>query len=131
MNGAAILDTSAYAAFKTGNEAVTSVIRGAESLALSPIVLAELYAGFHLGKQERKNLAELESFRSSPRVRVLTVTERTAWFYSRIFAALRRKARPIPTNDMWIAASAMEHGLTLITLDAHFREIDGLLCSSP
>ncbi len=76
-------------------------------------------------------VSELESFRSRPRVRVLTVTERTAWFYSRVFAALRRKARPIPTNDMWIAASAMERGLTLITLDAYCREIDGLLCHSP
>jgi predicted nucleic acid-binding protein len=66
----------------------------------------------------------------SPRVRVVACAATTADNYALVYAALRRKGRPVPTNDLWIAASALEHGAALLTLDAHFSEIDGLRCGS-
>jgi predicted nucleic acid-binding protein len=54
------------------------------------------------------------------------VTLATADLYALVYAALRRKGRPIPTNDLWIAASSLEHGAALLSLDAHFQAIDGL-----
>jgi tRNA(fMet)-specific endonuclease VapC len=60
-------------------------------------------------------------------VRVLHVTEETALRYAEVDGYLRKKGRPIPRNDVWIAASALEHGHHLLTLDVHFREIPLLL----
>lgn len=53
-------------------------------------------------------------------------TAATADLYALVYAVLRRKGQPIPTNDLWIAASTLEHGASLLTLDAHFQHIDGL-----
>lgn len=82
--------------------------------------------GFALGSRAQLNDRELEEFLAGPRVHTVDVTRRTAFFYARIYPGLRRKARPIPENDMWIAASAMEHGLQLLSFGRHFEEIDGL-----
>jgi len=61
-------------------------------------------------------------------VDVLPVTAKTADSYALVYAGLRRKGQPIPTNDLWIAASALELGAALLTRDAHFSQIDGLRC---
>jgi Predicted nucleic acid-binding protein, contains PIN domain len=55
------------------------------------------------------------------------VTAATTAYYATVFAQLGRKGRPIPTNDLWLAATAMEHGAVLLTHDKHFNEVDGLL----
>ena len=128
MNTSILLDTNAYTGFKTNREEIVRELQAARVIGMSPIVLAELYAGFRLGTREKKNLDELVTFRRNPRVQVLQITERTAFFYAHIFAALKRKARPIPSNDIWIAASAMEHGLVLVSFDSHFQQVDGLTC---
>ena len=128
MNTSILLDTNAYTGFKTNREEIVRELQTARVIGMSPIVLAELYAGFRLGTREKKNLDELETFRRNPRVQVLQITERTAFFYAHIFAALKQKARPIPSNDIWIAASAMEHGLVLVSFDSHFQQVDGLAC---
>ena len=88
----------------------------------------EAIAGFAAGTRQARNRAELAGFIDSPRVRVVACCETTADNYALVYAALRRKGRPVPTNDLWIAASALEHGVALLTLDAHFAEIDGLRC---
>jgi tRNA(fMet)-specific endonuclease VapC len=59
---------------------------------------------------------------------MLPVTAQTADSYALVYASLRRKGTPIPTNDLWIAASTLEHGAALLTRDVHFSEIDGLRC---
>ena len=128
MNTSILLDTNAYTGFKTNREEIVKELQTARVIGMSPIVLAELYAGFRLGTREKKNLDELVTFRRNPRVQVLQITERTAFFYAHIFTALKRKARPIPSNDIWIAASAMEHGLVLVSFDSHFQQVDGLTC---
>jgi tRNA(fMet)-specific endonuclease VapC len=123
-----LLDTNAYTAFMLGSTEVVEVLAHAERLYLNSIVLGELLGGFAAGTREAKNRAELARFLDSPRVDVLSVTTQTADSYALIYAGLRRKGQPIPSNDLWIAASAMEHGAALLTRDAHFSQIDGLRC---
>ena len=123
---AILLDTNAYVAFKQGNPDAVEIIQRAPMLALSSTVLGELLAGFAVGSREAKNRAELQQFLASERVHVLTVDDVTAAYYAGIYRNLREKGRPIPTNDMWIAASALQHGYALFTHDGHFQAVDGL-----
>ncbi len=122
-----LLDTNAYVAFKGGDPATLEIIQLAEQVSLSTIVLGELLAGFALGSREPANREELSAFLDSPRVSIVAVTAETASFYAVIYRQLRAKERPIPTNDLWLAASALQHASALVTHDAHFDDIDGLL----
>jgi len=121
-----LVDTNAYTAFMRGDTSVLEVLAHAERLCINSVVLGELLGGFAAGTRESKNRAELARFLDSPRVEVLPVTAQTADSYALIYLGLRRKEQPIPTNDLWIAASALEHGAALLTHDAHFAQIDGL-----
>ena len=123
-----LLDTNAYTAFMLGQAEVVDVVSHADRLYLNSVVLGELLGGFAAGTREPKNRAELARFLDSPRVEVLPITARTADSYALVYAGLRRKGQPIPTNDLWIAASALEHGAALLTRDAHFVQIDSLRC---
>ena len=123
-----LLDTNAYTAFMLGAAEVVEVVAHAERLFVNSIVLGELLAGFAAGTREPRSRAELARFLDSPRVEVLPVTGQTADSYALVYAGLRRKGKPIPTNDLWIAASALEHGAALLTRDTHFSQIDGLRC---
>jgi tRNA(fMet)-specific endonuclease VapC len=122
-----LLDTSAYSAFMRGHEDVVMEFRLADNLVLNPIVLGELHSGFAAGGQQKKNEAELQAFLDSPRVRLVTMDEETSVFYATIYAGLRKAGKPIPTNDLWIAASAMQHGLVLLTLDSHFEHVSQVI----
>ena len=123
-----LLDTNAYTAFMLGEAEVLEVVAYAERLYLNSVVLGELLGGFAAGTREPKNRAELARFLDSPRVEVLPITAQTADSYALVYASLRRRGQPIPTNDLWIAASALEHGAGLLTRDAHFAQIDSLRC---
>jgi tRNA(fMet)-specific endonuclease VapC len=122
-----LLDTSAYSAMRRGDQAILDVMRRSATVAVSPVVLGELYSGFRAGNRWAENTAQLTQFLSKPSVRVLNITEETALRYAEVDVYLRKKGRPIPRNDVWIAAVALEHGLQLLTLDGHFREIPLLL----
>lgn len=122
-----LLDTNFYVAFKRKQEPALDRLRQVEYIGVSTIVLGELLAGFRCGSRETENRRELDQFLDSPRVEVLGIDEETAEFYAGVFRALRDKGRPIPSNDLWIAATSLRHGLALATLDEHFRYIDGLL----
>jgi predicted nucleic acid-binding protein len=122
-----LLDTSAYSALQRGQQPILDVMRRSETVAVSAVVLGELYSGFRAGNRWVENTAQLARFLSKPSVRVLNVTEETALRYAEVDVYLRKKGRPIPRNDVWIAAVALEHGLQLLTLDIHFREIPLLL----
>ena len=74
-----------------------------------------------------ENERELDAFLASPRVNTLTIDSETALRYAEIVTFLRRSGMPIPTNDIWIAASAMQSGTTLLTTDAHFERIPQVL----
>ena len=120
------LDTNAYAAFKRNDPDVLAVLRVAPELLLSATVLGELLAGFAFGSREAANRRELAEFLGASGVRVAPVGEATADNYALIYGALRRRGKPIPTNDLWIAASALEHGAALLTFDTHFSAVEGL-----
>jgi tRNA(fMet)-specific endonuclease VapC len=121
-----LLDTNAYVAFKQGQPEALDIVQRAAHLALSSTVLGELLAGFAVGSREAKNRAELQQFLESDRVHILLVDEGTAAYYATVYRLLRNKGRPIPTNDMWIAASALQHGYVLFSYDGHFEHVDGL-----
>ncbi len=118
-----LLETSAYSAFRRGNPSALEIVQLAEEIALTPIVLGELWSGFSRGSHRSRNESELRRFLDSPRVLVVPLVEETGRRYSTIVTGLLARGRPIPTNDIWIAASAMEHGLRIVTSDAHFLEI--------
>lgn len=105
---------------------MVGVLRHAPEIFVGTTVLGELLAGFAAGSRENANRVELTRFLESPRVKQVSCGPATADLYALIYAALRRQGRPIPTNDMWIAASCLEHGVALLTLDAHFRSVGGL-----
>ena len=123
-----LIDTNAYSAFMLGTADVVDVMAHADKLYLSSTVLGELLAGFAAGTREPQNRAGLAQFLDSARVEVLPVTALTADSYALVYAGLRRKGQPMPSNDLWIAASALEHGAALLTRDAHFLQVDGLRC---
>ncbi len=125
-----LLDTNAYAAFKNGNDDAIKILQMADRIGLSSIVLGELIAGFLLGSREEKNRKELSKFLCAPRVTLLMVDNETAEYYARIFQQLRQKGQPIPSNDLWIAATALQHGYTVFTYDKHFSNIDNLISCS-
>jgi tRNA(fMet)-specific endonuclease VapC len=122
-----LLDTNAYAAFKRGNQEAIDILRHAQVIGISSIVLGELLSGFGAGRREAENRRELKVFLDSPRVRMLPVGEDTAEFYARAYLALKRKGTPIPTNDLWIAATALQHGAAIFSYDQHFQVVDGVI----
>lgn len=122
-----LLDTNAYSSFKRGNPEIVETVARAETILLPTIVLGELRSGFRAGKREAENLAELEAFLAGPRVHVHPLGEETAIFYAEVYVALRAAGKPIPSNDLWIAASALETGSILISSDAHFDNVAGLV----
>ncbi len=125
-----LIDTNFYVAFKRNQQTAVEVLRQAEYIGMSTVVLGELLAGFRCGCREPENRRELDQFLDSPRVEVLGLDEETAEFYAEVFRALKFKGRPIPSNDLWIAASSLRHGLALSSFDEHFRHIDGLLLTN-
>jgi predicted nucleic acid-binding protein len=124
-----LVDTSAYSAFLRGHEPVVDELRRADRLVLTPIVLGELLAGFRKGSRFEENLERLRDFLGSARVRAVSLDDETADRYSILHDTLRRAGTPVPTNDLWIAASAMQHGLTLVTTDPHFRRLPQIVVS--
>jgi tRNA(fMet)-specific endonuclease VapC len=121
-----LLDTNAVSAFFRGDQRVLTMVAEAQHVYLSTIVMGELLAGFQLGTQAARNRALLDKLLACSTVAPLPLTTETADYYSRLFVALRKAGRPIPTNDLWIAAHTMECGAVLITFDQHFHDVPGL-----
>lgn len=115
-----LLDTTAYSAFKRGHDEVLALVRAATTILIPAIVVGELLAGFKGGSRRDANRSDLQAFFASPRVRAVPISRATAERYAVIYHYLRTNGTPVPTNDLWIAASAMEHGAAVVTLDVHF-----------
>lgn len=126
-----LLDTNAYVELRRGDDRVAELVRRSEKVLISAVVAGELLYGFRHGSRLRDNQRALHELLSSAYVELLPVTFDTADRYSRIMGALREKGRPIPTNDVWIAAHAMETGADLISFDAHFAAVEGLAWVDP
>ena len=121
-----LLDTNAYTAFLAGDEKLLDAFARAGIVYMSVFVLGELYAGFKGGSKEEENIRILRSFIQKPRVTVINATERTSEIFGEIKDSLKRAGTPLPTNDVWIAAHAIETGSFLISYDGHFKKISGL-----
>lgn len=115
-----MVDTSAYSAFLRGHERIKLFLQYADEIYLNAIILGELFADFAMGKSERKNRSALQEFLSSPRVKIAVIDEETSERYGVITSYLRKEGTPIPTNDLWIAASAMQYGFKILTTDKHY-----------
>jgi tRNA(fMet)-specific endonuclease VapC len=126
-----LLDTNAYTALFRGHEGVAARVRRAEQVLVSVIVAGELLFGFRNGSRYEANRTQLEDFITSPYVALLPVSLVTSDRFGRIAASLRRKGRPLPTNDIWIAAHAMESGAELVSFDRHFEQVDGIAWVQP
>ena len=121
-----LIDTNIYSYALRGDDDVVEVLRKSEQIGISVISIGELLSGFKGGGREKKNREELEIFLDSPRVVVYPVDEDTSEFYAEIINNLREIGKPVPTNDVWIAAIAFQNGLKLFTKDIHFKTIPGL-----
>lgn len=118
-----LVDTSAYAAHLRDHPGVREAIGQASVVCISVVSIGELRAGFLKGSKRKRNEELLRRFITAPRARVLNVDEETTDRYAAIHNYLRREGTPIPVNDLWIAATAAQHGLRLLTLDAHFLRV--------
>ena len=122
-----VIDTNVYIEFFRGNQAVRDKIHKASGIYISAVVMGELIYGFRHGTRFAENRRELESFLSEPYVTFLPVTLATCERFGMIAAELRRLGKPIPQNDIWIAAHALESGSDLLSFDGHFSLISGLV----
>jgi tRNA(fMet)-specific endonuclease VapC len=112
--------------------AIDVLAGGGEALTAQPIaeillpvpVVGELRYGALNSRKPDENVAEVE--RLAARCRVLDVTTATAEVYARLRLALKAKGKPIPENDLWIAALCVEHQVKLAAVDGHFDDVDGL-----
>ena len=121
-----LLDTNCYTDFCKAVPEAVAPVTAAERVFLPFVALAELRGGFQAGTLARENERTLARFLASERVSVLYPDETTTQVYAGLFAQLRRQGTPIPTNDIWIAALALQHNLALLSRDAHFDNLPQL-----
>jgi tRNA(fMet)-specific endonuclease VapC len=120
-----LLDTSAYIDLHR-KPAADNPLDRASVVLISVITLGELYSGFKRGGLARQE-KELRRFLQHPKVAVVDVSADTAEFYAEVFEHLRRAGSPVPTNDLWIAATAMQCGARILTSDRHFLRLPQVL----
>ncbi len=121
-----LVDTNIYSHAQRGDEEVINTLQRIDEIGICSICIGELFAGFRRGRREAENRRELAQFLDAPRVSIFAVDETTASFYADVLNHLRQAGTPIPTNDIWIAAVAFQHGLPLYTKNQHFRIVPGL-----
>ena len=119
-----ILDTGALSAVADGDTSAMALVAGADRVALPVIVLGE----YRLGIAQSRHRAGYETWLRQwiAAVTVLDIDDGTTHSYSTIALELKRKGKPIPTNDLWIAALCRQHSLPLVSRDQHFDFVPGL-----
>ncbi len=128
MDGRYLLDTNIVIALFDRQAAIEEAMAMAGEVFLPSVVVGELYYGAFSSQRVAVNQARLEHFTAS--ATILACDELTAMHFGQIKNGLRAKGRPIPDNDLWIAAIARQYGLTLVTRDEHFRTIENLQSES-
>lgn len=124
-----VLDTSAYSHMRTGHRELLEMLTSAELLLLPVTVLGELEAAFAIGSRTRANRQALTEFLAEPFVSILPTTPDVARHYGQIYARQRHSGQPVPVNDLWIAATAIDCGGHLVTFDKDFGRIEALDCT--
>lgn len=123
-----LLDTNIVIEIFDGNKTFADKVNKQETIYLPSIVLGELYTGINRVANKVKHLKKLNDFLQL--CTIINIDSSTAKYYGETVAILYKKGKPIPTNDVWIAALALQHDFTLITNDGHFKEIPGLQLKS-
>ena len=120
------LDTNRYVDLCKGLAPTVDLVATADTVYLPFVVVAELRAGFALGRRGADNERVLRRFLQKDGVHLLLADEQTTFHYASVFRHLRERGTPIPTNDMWIAALVLEHNLVLHARDEHFDHLPQL-----
>ena len=120
------LDTNRLTDLFQGDAALAEWLGTCEEVRIPLVVLAEIKAGFYGGAQQHRNEILLRRLLAKTAVGVLLPSRETAEHYARLFVQLKRVGTPVPDNDLWIAALALEHDLLLITRGRHFQHIPQL-----
>jgi tRNA(fMet)-specific endonuclease VapC len=128
MSGRFLLDTNIVIAIFATEASVHAKLVSTTEVFVPCIVLGELYYGAYKSSRVTENIAKISQFAATSAV--LASDAATAQVYGEIKNGLRAKGRPIPENDIWIAAITMQYNLTLVTRDSHFGEVDGLVIES-
>ncbi len=124
MNGRFLLDANIVIGIFTEDQAIKQRLAQRPEVLLSTVVLGELYFGAQKSKRIGENLRRIDELLTE--TVCLACDVGTAYEYGIIRNELRLKGRPIPENDIWIAAAARQHDLTLVSRDQHFAEVDNL-----
>ncbi len=120
------IDSNSYTDFCRGLSSVVEVVENAMEIFIPLIVVAEQRAGFAHGANREKNERTLTKFLNNEGVFVLSPDDQTTFFYADLYSYLRKKGKPIPTNDLWIAALVLQHNLVLFDRDSDFDQIPQL-----
>jgi len=124
MVGKILLDSNFVIDLLKGNQAAQKLLSAAEQVYVPATVMGELFHGAEVSNRRKAKMAEAEEFASGSNL--LPCDLETARHYGGIRGTLQRRGRPIPENDIWIAALAQQHDLAVATKDAHFRQVDAL-----
>ena len=122
------LDTSAYIQFLRDDRDAVDAIDGAGWIGFPTIALGELYTGFSLAARHERDAARLRDFLAHPVVETIPVDDEVAREYGQLVAGLRRIGKPLPTNDIWIAACAARTSSVVLTCDSHYERITRVGC---
>jgi len=126
MTGNSIVaDTNIFIELMKGDTAIAKKLESFNEVYLSPVVLVELYFGAYRSANPKKHLNKISI--AIQKTKPLIIDAATSEIFVAIKLALFAKGRPIPENDIWIAASALQHQLPLYTNDNHFADIDGII----
>ncbi len=124
MNGRYLLDTNVVIALFSEDENVIAKIQEAREVYHPSIVIGELYYGAFNSTRKAGNLLKIDDYKNE--IAVVKCDDHTARFYGEIKAQLKKDGKPIPENDIWIAAMSIQYDLTLVSRDKHFENIEGL-----
>ena len=117
------LDTSAYSHLMRGHEGMTELVERAEWIGVPVVTIGELRTGFLLGARPLENETWLSEFLDHPVVEVVPVDLEVSRHFAEMVVELRSTGTPVPTNDIWIAASSARVGSLVLTFDRHFETI--------
>ena len=121
------IDASVYGSFKLGDDTVVRALESADQIILPAVSLGELYAAFFHGVQSARHILELERFLASSAVRIASVDAAIAERYGILTKHLQEHDLSLPVNHVWVAATALNEGARLATLEGRYQQIPGLV----
>ena len=124
MSGKCVLDTNIVIGIFAADNKILKKLKSDSQIFIPGIVLGELFYGAMLSTQVKENVKRIEELAQS--CPVLNCDGQTSFIYGKIKSGLKLKGKPIPENDIWIAALSIQHKIKLISRDSHFSFIDGL-----